>query len=182
MPTLPTPVTPADKLTALGQSIIGKKINGHVIVNATVVTDGNGNPVLSVTDDVNGVFKLFEDGTYSYAGKIDPATHTIDPGPDGGIITLPGLPKWFDLFTPGAANLDTTVEAASIAAGHDILGQFQQKVTDAVTGLPAAIANAIANALKGLVSLPFMIRAGEALLGVLILVIALKIFFEGQKS
>ena len=38
----------------------------------------------------------------------------------------------------------------------------------------------IANAIKGLVSKPFMLRVGEALLGLVILVIALMLFFKGQ--
>ncbi len=42
--------------------------------------------------------------------------------------------------------------------------------------LPAEIANAI----KGLISKPFMLRVGEALLGLVILVIALMLFFKGQ--
>ena len=43
-----------------------------------------------------------------------------------------------------------------------------------------SIGQQVADAIKGLISKPFFVRVGEALLGVLILIVAFTIFFKGE--
>ena len=180
-PQLPAPAAPSadlDKLNALAPLLIGKDINGHKITSATVNNVAGERVFISVGDDQGGTFKMFADGTTSYAGKIGP-NHTIDGGSDN-IITLPGIPKWFNILFPGLGNIDQAVESAGVVSGKDNLGKWQKDVTNTITkgitGLPAQIAAA----LKGLISLPFFVRIGEGLLAILILVIGIYLYMKDK--
>lgn len=170
----------AQKLAKLGPKLIGTNFptaTDHKVTKATVQTDSSGVTYLDVEDDQGGFFSCYADGHIVYEGRV--INHVIDPGPNG-VHTLTGIPKWFNFIFPGAGNIDDVIDAADTVTGTDALGNTQNNITNTVVGLPQQIATAVTSGLKSLISLPFMLRIGEGLLAVLILVIAIALYVKSK--
>ena len=79
-----------------------------------------------------------------------------------------------------AADGGVTWTSGNVALPTDPSNPFTIPTPQNPLNAIGSIGQQITDAIKGLISKPFFVRIGEALIGVLILVIALAIFFKGQ--